>query len=169
MAIQIAKAAGARVITTVSSKEKADIAASLGADVVVNYREEDFAVRCQEETAGRGVDVVIEMVSSENFDKSCQALKKFGVMVLLGAGTGKNPPGSVNYPPFYSKDIDIRGMSVFNKDPVFPDMIRQVDLLLKNGKVRPLVSEKVPIAEAARAHDLLMSGKVPGKIVLTVG
>ena len=167
MAIQIAKAAGARVITTVSSKEKADIAASLGADVVVNYREEDFAVRCQEETAG-GVDVVIEMVSSENFDKSCQALKKFGVMVLLGAGTGKNPTGSVNYPPFYSKDIDIRGMSLFNADPVFTDMIRQVDLLLKNGKVRPLVSEKVPIAEAPRAHDLLMSGKVPGKIVLTM-
>ena len=169
MAIQIGKAAGARVITTVSSKEKADVAASMGADVVVNYREEDFAARCVEETGGRGVDAAIEMVSSENFDKTCQALKKYGTMVLLGAGTGKNPTGSVNYPPFYSKDIDVRGMSLFNSDPVFPDMVRQLDLLLREGKVRPIVSERVPVAEAPRAHDLLMSGKVPGKIILTVG
>lgn len=168
MAIQIAKAAGSRVITTISSKEKGLVAASMGADVVVNYREESFVDRCLEETGGRGVDAVIEMVSAENFDKSCQALKKYGTMVLLGAGTGKSPTGSVNYPPFYSKDIDVRGMSLFNSDPVFPDMIRQVDMLLREGKVRPLVSEKIPLAEAARAHELLMTGKVPGKIVLTV-
>lgn len=168
MAIQIAKAAGARVITTVSSKEKADVASSLGADVVVNYREEDFAERCVAETGGAGVDAVIEMVSSENFDGSCRALKKHGTMVLLGAGTGKSMTGSVTYPPFYSKDIDVRGMSLFNTDAVFPDMIRQVDYLLAEGKVRALVGEEIPMAEAARAHEVLMTGKVAGKIVLKV-
>lgn len=168
MAIQIAKASGARVITTVSSKEKADVAASLGADVVVNYRDEDFADRCASETGGRGVDAVIEMVAAENFDGSCRALKKGGVMVLLGSGTGKNPTGSVSYPPFYSKDIDVRGMSLFNADPVFQDMLRQVNHLLEAGKVRPLLGEVIPIAEAARAHEVLMTGKVAGKIVLKV-
>ncbi len=168
MAIQIAKAAGARVITTVSSKEKADVAASLGADVVVNYRDEDFAERCVAETGGAGVDAVIEMVSADNFDGSCRALKKGGTMVLLGAGTGKNPVGSVTYPPFYSKDIDVRGMSLFNADPVFSDMIRQVNHLLETEKVRPVVGEVIPIAEAARAHEVLMTGKVAGKIVLKV-
>ncbi|HBK78876.1 MAG TPA: zinc-binding dehydrogenase [Nitrospinae bacterium] len=168
MAIQIAKAAGARVITTVSSKEKAAVAESLGADVVVNYREEDFADRCVAESGGVGVDVVIEMVSAENFDESCRALKKGGTMVLLGAGTGKSMVGSVTYPPFYSKDIDVRGMSLFNTDAVFPDMIRQVNYLLEQGKVRALVGEEIPLAEAARAHEVLMTGKVAGKIVLKV-
>lgn len=168
MAIQIAKASGARVITTVSSKEKADVAASLGADIIVNYRDEDFADRCAAETGGRGVDAVIEMVAADNFDGSCRALKKGGTMVLLGSGTGKNPTGSVNYPPFYSKDIDVRGMSLFNADSVFPDMLRQVNHLLEAGKVRPLLGEVIPIAEAARAHEVLMTGKVPGKIVLKV-
>lgn len=168
MAIQIAKAAGARVITTVSSEEKAAFCRGLGADVIVNYREEDFADRCLAETGGRGVDAVVEMVATENFDGDCRAVKKYGCVVVLGAGTGKNPVGSVNYPPFYSRDIDIRGMSLFNSDPVFPDMARQVDLLLAEGKVRALVGETMPLAEAARAHETLMTGEVFGKIVLTV-
>ena len=169
MGIQIAKAAGARVITTVSSEEKAAFCREFGADVVVNYREEDFAERCLAETDGRGVDSVIEMVAVENFGDDCRAVKKYGCIVVLGAGTGKNPVGSVNYPPFYSKDIDVRGLSLFNSDPVFPEMIRQLGLMLADGRVRASVGETMPLADAARAHDLLMTGKIFGKIVLTMG
>jgi len=169
MGIQIAKAAGARVITTVSSEEKAAFCREFGADVVVNYREEDFAERCLTETDGRGVDSVIEMVAVENFGDDCRAVKKYGCIVVLGAGTGKNPVGSVNYPPFYSKDIDVRGLSLFNSDPVFPEMIRQLDLMLADGRVRASVGETMPLGEAPRAHDLLMTGKIFGKIVLTMG
>ena len=169
MGIQIAKAAGARVITTVSSGEKAAFCREFGADVVVNYREEDFAERCLAETDGRGVDSVIEMVAVENFGDDCRAVKKYGCIVVLGAGTGKNPVGSVNYPPFYSKDIDVRGLSLFNSDPVFPEMIRQLNLMLADGRVRASVGETIPLAEAPRAHDLLMTGKIFGKIVLTMG
>ena len=169
MGIQIAKAAGARVITTVSSEEKAAFCRGFGADVVVNYREEDFAERCLAETDGRGVDSVIEMVAVENFGDDCRAVKKYGCIVVLGAGTGKNPVGSVNYPPFYSKDIDVRGLSLFNSDPVFPEMIRQLGLMLADGRVRASVGETIPLAEAPRAHDLLMTGKIFGKIVLTMG
>ena len=169
MGIQIAKAAGACVITTVSSEEKAAFCRGFGADVVVNYREEDFAERCLAETDGRGVDSVIEMVAVENFGDDCRAVKKYGCIVVLGAGTGKNPVGSVNYPPFYSKDIDVRGLSLFNSDPVFPEMIRQLDLMLADGRVRASVGETMPLADAPRAHDLLMTGKIFGKIVLTMG
>lgn len=169
MGIQIAKAAGARVITTVSSEEKAAFCRGFGADMVVNYREEDVAERCLAETGGVGVDSVIEMVAAENFDADCRAVKKYGTIVVLGAGTGKNPVGSVNYPPFYSKDIDVRGLSLFNSDPVFPEMIRQLDLMLADGRVRASVGETMPLADAPRAHDVLMTGKVFGKIVLTMG
>ena len=169
MGVQIAKAAGARVITTVSSEEKAAFCREFGADVVINYREEDFAERCLAETDGRGVDSVIEMVAVENFGDDCRAVKKYGCIVVLGAGTGKNPVGSVNYPPFYSKDIDVRGLSLFNSDPVFPEMIRQLDLMLADGRVRASVGETMPLAEAPRSHDVLMTGKIFGKIVLTMG
>ena len=169
MGIQIAKAAGARVITTVSTEEKAAFCREFGADVVINYREEDFADRCLAETDGVGVDSVIEMVAVENFDADCRAVKKYGTIVVLGAGTGKNPVGSVNYPPFYSKDIDVRGLSLFNSDPVFPEMIRQLDFMLADGRVRASVGETMPLADAPRAHDVLMTGKVFGKIVLTMG
>ena len=169
LGIQIAKAAGARVITTVSSEDKAAFCRQFDADVVINYREEDFAERCLAETDGRGVDSVVEMVAVENFDGDCRAVKKYGRIVVLGAGTGKNPVGSVNYPPFYSKDIDVRGMSLFNSDPVFPEMVRQLDLMLADGRVRASVGETMPLAEAARSHDVLMTGKVFGKIVLTMG
>ena len=169
MGIQIAKAAGARVITTVSSEDKAAFCREFGADVVINYREEDVAERCLAETGGVGVDSVIEMVAVENFDADCRAVKKYGTIVVLGAGTGKNPVGSVNYPPFYSKDIDVRGLSLFNSDPVFPEMIRQLGLMLADGRVRASVGETMPLADAPRAHDVLMTGKVFGKIVLTMG
>ena len=167
MGIQIAKAAGARVITTVSSAAKADFARSLGADVVINYREEDFVDRCLQETGGRGVDLVLEMVATENFDKDCAALRLGGRLVVLGAGTGKNIVGSVVYPPFYSKNIDVLGFSLMNAGPVYPAMLRECGLLLETGAVRAHVGQSLPLAEAPKAHDLLLSGSVFGKIVLT--
>ncbi len=168
MAVQVGKAAGARVIATVSSAEKAAFARSLGADVVINYREEDFVERCLAETEGRGVDAVIEMVATDNFDKDCAALRVAGRLVVLGAGTGKSPSGTVTYPPFYSKDLDVLGFSLMNAAPVFGDMLRQGGRLLSDGRVKAMVGEAVPLAEAARSHELLMKGQVFGKIVLTM-
>lgn len=168
MAIQVGKAAGARVITTVSSEAKAEFCRSLGADVTINYRDEDVAARCMEETGGAGIDAVIEMVASDNFDTDCRALRIGGRLVLLGAGTGKNPTGSVNYPPFYSKNIDVLGFSLFNAEAVFADMTRQVGYLLDEGKIKAAVGATMPLEEAPRAHERLMSGEFFGKIVLTI-
>ena len=168
MAIQIAKATGATVFSTVSSQEKAEFCKDLGADLVFNYREQDWVSECLKETSGRGVDSIIEMVASENFDLDCQAIKKFGTIVLLGSGTGKNPSGTVTYPPFYSKDIDVRGMSLFNSDCFFSSMTSQLEVLLRNEKIRSVVGEIVNLADAPRSHEILMTGSVFGKIVLSV-
>lgn len=135
MGVQVAKAAGARVLTTVSSPEKAAFVQDYGPDVVINYREEDFAQRCLEETHGRGVDLVLEMVASEHFDNDCRALRLGGRLVVLGAGAGKKVAGTVTYPPFYSKDIDVLGFSLFNAEADFPDMLRRADALLTSGAV----------------------------------
>ncbi|MED5579182.1 MAG: NADPH:quinone reductase [Nitrospinota bacterium] len=168
MAIQIAKTAGANVFCTVSSQEKAEFCKGLGADNVFNYHEEDWVSKCIEKTSGRGVDSIIEMVASENFDSDCQAVKKFGTIVLLGSGTGKQPSGTVTYPPFYSKDIDVRGMSLFNSDCFFSSMTNQLEILLRDGKIRSVVGEVLDLSDAPRAHEILMTGSVFGKIVLSV-
>ena len=167
MGIQIAKAAGARVITTVSSQMKADFARDFGADIVINYHEEDFAQRCLAETGGSGVDLVLEMVASDNFDKDCEALRPFGRLVLLGSGTGKSSTGTVTYPPFYSKNIDVLSFSLFNADAAFPTMLPECGSLLESGVVRASVGETLPLGDAARSHASLMTSSVLGKIVLT--
>jgi NADPH2:quinone reductase len=169
MAVQIGKAAGARVITTVSSKEKADFCKKLGADVVINYKEEDFATICLQQTEGRGVDAVIEMVASENLDSDFQALKKFGRLVILGAGTGKEPSALVNFPVFYSKNIVIKGMSLMNADNVFEEMVPRIGQLLEEGKIKAAIAASFPLEDAAKAHEYLLKGKFCGKVALEVG
>ena len=99
------------------------------------------------------MDSVIEMVVVENFDADCRAVKKYGTIVVLGAGTGKNPVGSVKLSAVLFKDIDVRGLSLFNSDPVFPEMIRQLNLMLADGRVRASVGETMPLADAPRSHD----------------
>ena len=168
MAVQIAKASGAKVLTTVSTQEKAEYCRSIGADSVIFYREESVSERCRQETGGRGVDAIIEMVASENLEVDCLSLKTHGKIVILGAGTGKSMTGQLNFPKIYSKDIDVRGMSLFNAGGVFPEILRQVDYLLQNKKIKPLVGKVLPLSDAPLSHELLIEGKVMGKIVLEI-
>ena len=86
------------MIATVSSQEKADFCKSLGADETINYREEDFAERCQEITAGRGVDIVVELAACDNFDKDLDAICVDGRIIVIGTGTGKGPTAEFRVP-----------------------------------------------------------------------
>src|SRR5215470_14390010 len=92
-AIQLAKLAGARVITTVGSADKAARTRELGADVAINYKEQDFAAAVQQLTDGKGVDVIIENVAADNLAKDLAILARNGRIVLIGTGTGKGPEG----------------------------------------------------------------------------
>jgi len=109
-AIQLAVVAGARVITTVGSAEKAEGVRALGPHTAVNYREEDFVAKAQEFTDGRGLDVIIENVAADNLAKDLAALALNGRIVIAGNGTGKSGDATLNVFGAIMKDAAIFGM-----------------------------------------------------------
>ena len=165
-AIQLAKAAGARVITTVGSQEKADRARQLGADVAINYKQQDFAPEVRTLTDGKGVDLIIENVASDNLAADCSCIATSGRIVLIGTGTGKAPNATFGVLSALLKDITFYGMSLLSADAVIPDMAAAMSPDFAAGKLKPIVSKSYPLQEAAQAlHDLL-AGKVFSKLVL---
>lgn len=166
-AIQLAKVAGACVITTVGSPEKADRTRGLGADVAVNYREQDFVTEVQKVTDGKGVDIIIENVAADNLAKDFAALAPNGRIVLIGTGTGKSPDATFNVFGALTKDAILYGMSLVNAGPVIPEMAKTLTDLFAAGKIRAVVSKSYPLPEAAQALTDLVGGRVFGKLVLT--
>ena len=165
-AIQLAKAVGCRVFATVSSSEKADLSRSVGADETINYREEDFAARCEELTDGRGVDVVIEMVAEKNIDKDIDAIRPMGRIVVVGTDKGLDPDASFGVQKALIKDAQIRCISMVNLPPLLPEVVRGLSPMLETGKLKMHVFCEMPLVEANAAHDLIWSGDVTGKLVL---
>ena len=166
-AIQLAKAAGARVITTVGSQEKVDRTRALGAEVALNYKQQDFAAEVLKLTQGKGVDVIIENVATDNLAADCSAVAKSGRIVLIGTGTGKAPDATFGVLPALIKDITFYGMSLINADQVIPEMAATLTPLFAAGTLKALVSKTYPLAEAAQALNDLLASKVFGKLVLT--
>jgi NADPH:quinone reductase-like Zn-dependent oxidoreductase len=165
-AIQLAKIAGARVITTVGSQEKAARTRELGADVAINYKQQDFAAEVQKLTDGKGVDVIIENVASDNLAKDLAIVARDGRIILIGTGTGKAPEASFAVMHALMKDANLYGMSLINAGPVIPEMAGALTSLFAAGKLKAVVSKSYPLPEATQAlHDLL-AGKVFGKLVL---
>lgn len=166
-AIQLAKRIGCRVLTTVSSKEKADFCITSGADETINYREEDFASRCLELTDGRGVDVIVEISAIENFKKDLEALCVNGRIVIVGVGIGKElAEASFRVQSLMEKNATVRGVVFAHLFPRLPDLIRCFLPLLREGRFRMNIDHVFPIEAANEAHALLQSGKVLGKVVL---
>ncbi len=166
-AIQLAKVAGARVITTVGSKEKAERTKELGADVALNYREQDFAAEVQKLTDGKGVEVIIENVAADNLAKDFVVLARDGRIVLIGTGTGKSPEATFSVFSALMKDANLYGMSLINASPVIPEMAQILTGLFAQGKLKAVVSQSYPLSEAPQAMGDLLASKVFGKLVLT--
>jgi NADPH2:quinone reductase len=166
-AIQLAKVAGARILTTVGSRDKADRTRALGAHVAVNYREQDFVAEVQKFTDGKGVNVIIENVATDNLAKDFTALAPNGRIVVIGTGTGKAPDAT--FPVFgaLSKDAIVYGMSLVNAGPVIPEMGKALSNLFAEEKIKAVVSKSYPVSEAQQALADLLAGKVFGKLVLT--
>jgi putative PIG3 family NAD(P)H quinone oxidoreductase len=168
-AIQMAKAAGAKVIATARGAEKAREAKQLGADVAVDTTAEDFAEVAKREG---GVDVVLDMVGGDYFAKELDALKTGGRIVFIAALGG----GEITVPVFriMQKRAVVTGSTLRPRDAnekarLAAEVERVVWPWIEAGKVRPLVDATFPLAEAARAHAYLEAGAHLGKIVLTVG
>jgi NADPH2:quinone reductase len=162
--IQIAKALGARVFTTVGNEVAAALVKSLGADAAIDRHKEDVAATVKRLTDGRGVDLVHELVASENLAADLALIAKGGRIVVTGAGSGAEsalPLGAA-----IGIDATILFMSLNNAGRAgVAEIMVKIGELVHEGKVKPVVGATLPLAEARRAHELL-AGEHFGKIVL---
>jgi NADPH:quinone reductase len=159
MNLQIAKALGARVATTVRSDAKADIARKLGADLVINMEHEDFVAVTREWSDGRGVDVVIDNLGGDVLARSIEAARPTGTVVTIGFVRGLEL--NLNIRSFFFSQRRLLGslMGDVTNMRFGLDLIRQ-------RKLQPVLDQILPLAEAARAHELVAEGKVTGNLVL---
>lgn len=160
-AVQIAKAAGARVIATVGSEEKLDKAKALGADEVLMHSRSDFARDVKRLTQRRGVDVVIEHVGEATWAQSIYSLAVGGRLVTCGATTGYDVKIDLRY--IFSRHLSILGSYMGSKAELF-----SVLDLLTRGLVKPVIDKVLPLSHAAEAHARLERREQFGKIVLQV-
>jgi NADPH2:quinone reductase len=165
---QMAKQRGARVLTTVSTEEKAALARKAGADEMILYTQEDFAAKVRELTGGKGVPVVYDSVGKTTFDGSLACLRPRGVMVLYGGSSGA-------VPPFDLIQLSTKG-SLYVTRPTLKDYaatreeleLRAGDVLrwVAQGSLKLRLEHSYPLAEAAQAHRDLEARKTTGKVLL---
>ena len=167
--VQLAKAAGARVIGTVSTQAKADLARSNGADHVIRYTEEDFEQAVKQLTGNHGVDVVYDSVGRTTFDKSLNCLKPRGMMVLFGQSSGAVPPMDPNI-------LNPKGSLFLTRPSLAHYVLTRDELLWRSGEIlsavaagtlRLRIDRTYPLAQAADAHRALEGRATTGKLLLT--
>ncbi len=161
-AIQIAKLAGANVITTAGSDAKLEAGKKLGADHGINSTREKFDERARALTGGRGVDLIFEHIGPENWEKNFHCLSKGGRMVVCGATSG--PTTTMNIRALYIHQHSVIGCYLGGRHELL-----EVLKLVEAGKLRPVVDKVFPLAEAAAAHRHMLDRKNFGKIVLKIG
>jgi 2-desacetyl-2-hydroxyethyl bacteriochlorophyllide A dehydrogenase len=161
MAVQLAKLAGARVMTTVGSDDKIPKAVILGADAVINHAKEKVADRVKLLTEGRGVDVVIEHIGPEVWDTCIHSLAKGGRLITCGATTGGDVKLNLRY--VFSRQLTIKGSYMGTR----AELVKVADLM-GQGRLIAVIDRTYPLKEARAAQEQMISRKVFGKIVLTV-
>jgi NADPH2:quinone reductase len=169
-AIQLAKAFGAKVITTTGSDAKCEAARALGADHAVNYRTEDFLEAVKAATGGRGVDVILDMVGGDYIEKNIRALADDGRLVYIGFQSGSK--ATIDFMRVMLKRLTITGSTLrIRSAEVKAHIARKVEAeilpLLAAGEVRVPIDSTFPLARAADAHRRIEEGTHIGKIVLT--
>ena len=160
MAVQLAKLAGARVITTVGSDEKIPKAVVLGADAVINHSKEKVAERVKLLTEGKGVDVVIEHIGPEVWETCLASLAKGGRLITCGATTGSEVKLDLRY--VYSRQFTIKGSYMGTR----AELVKAAELVGQKRLIA-VVDRTYPLREARAAQELMLSRKFFGKIVLT--
>ena len=170
-AIQLAKAFGARVVTTAGSPEKCAACLKLGADVAVNYKTEDFVVATKKATGDRGADVVLDMVGGEYIDRNYDAAAVEGRIVQIAFQT--SPRASVDFRRLMFKRLThtgstLRARSVADKGAIARAVEAKALPLITAGKVKPVIDSTFKLREAAAAHARMETSQHIGKIVLTL-
>ena len=168
-AIQLAKALGSRVLVTVGSAAKAEACRRLGADVAINYRDEDFVEAVKAATEGRGVDVILDMVAGAYVARNVQCLADDGRAVIIAVQGGVKAEfdaGQVLRRRLTITGSTLRPRPVAFKAEIARALREQVWPLLESRRVAPVIYRQFPATEAAAAHALMESGEHVGKIVL---
>jgi NADPH:quinone reductase len=169
--IQLSKPGGFAVIGRTSTDEKSAFAKSQGADYMINYNRENVSARVMEITNGSGVDLILNSVAGDTFAGDFEILAPLGRIIWFGFAAG---PPEVNLTELlqdhFTKSVGIRAFVIYTIAQMHPDLMRHsYDVLfgfLKDGTVKPHIQERIPLAEAPRAHQLLESGSVTGKLIL---
>ncbi len=165
-AIQLCKALGATVAVTAGSAEKLETCRELGADILINYKEQDFS----EELKGR-CDVILDIIGAKYLKQNLRSLNTDGQLIIIGLQGGRKT--EINLGSLLPRRLSVRGTtlrarSVESKADVVRDTVDNVWPMLADGRVRHHIHATLPLADAAKAHELLDSGEVTGKIVLEV-
>lgn len=170
-AIQVARALGVRVAVTAGSAEKLEFCRELGAEITINYRDEDFVERLQQ---SGGADVILDIMGAAYLDRNIDALATDGQLVIIGMQGGIK--GELNIAKLLGKRARVIGTTLRarpvtgpnSKTEIVQAVIGSVWPLIAEGRVRPIIGARLPIQRAGEAHELLTSSKVTGKVVLTV-
>ena len=164
-AIQIARAAGCRVLTTVGSEEKKQRARELGAHEVIDHYKEDVAARVKALTQGAGVNVVLDHVGAPMWDAAFESLRPQGRFISTGVTAGHK--ASLHLGKLFVKGIELHGIGRPDQ-MVMRNSILELSKLVELGLIKPVVHAVFPISRIVEAHQLMESSRFFGKIVLTI-
>ncbi|MGK3709155.1 NAD(P)H-quinone oxidoreductase [Arthrobacter sp. IK3] len=171
MAIQLVAAFGALPMVTASSPAKLELARSLGAKVLINYKEQDFVEEVRAATNGHGADVILDVMGAKYLQRNVDALAVAGRLVIIGLQGGTRAELDLN--ALMRKRCAVMGTTlrarpVEEKSAIMASVGEYVWPLIKDGSVKPLVDRTFPLAEAAAAHEYFDSGQHTGKVLLTL-
>jgi NADPH2:quinone reductase len=167
-AVQLAKAAGARVFGTVSSDAKAGLVKECGADAIINYEREKFGDAVLRMTDNRGADLILDAVGKPTFEEGLRCLAPFGHLVLYGRAGGPTDP--LNVQTLSPKCLKVSAFSMPTVTRNFPDMTRdsadRCFALMREGRLKLHIGKTFPLSQAADAHRHLESRASTGKLIL---
>jgi putative PIG3 family NAD(P)H quinone oxidoreductase len=173
-AIQVGRALGSRVAITAGSKNKLDLCAELGAEVTINYQDEDFVERVRSESDGAGADVILDIMGAAYLDRNLDALATGGRLVVIGMQGGVK--GELNLGKLVAKRAGVIGTTLRarpvdgpgSKSEIVAEVAANVWPMIADSRVRPIIGAEFPIEQARAAHELLAAGEVSGKVLLRV-
>jgi putative PIG3 family NAD(P)H quinone oxidoreductase len=172
MAIQLAVRAGARVFTTAGTEAKLDFCRELGADVLINYREENFEERVAEETDGAGVDVVLDNMGAKYLGPNVRSLAVGGRLVSIGMQGGTK--GELDLGLLMRKRAAVHATTLRSRPPTGPGGKAEIVAAVRHdvwpdverGVIRPIIDRRLPMSRAAEAHRVVESSEHIGKVLL---
>lgn len=168
LAVQIAKLMGASpVVATASTQEKLDLAKEFGADVLINYSEEDWPEKVREATDGAGADVILEMIGGDFVQKNLECLAAFGRMVVYGAASGER--GSLVPMDLMHENQVVAGFylpQIMGRPELFGPSLEEILGWISSGDLKLTIGTRYPLEEASEAHEALEGRQTSGKIVL---